>query len=257
MNTIQLREAYERDGFVIIDDLFGEDYMAEIDRAIERYVGEVVPTLPPDRVFYETGGGGGIKSMNRMNQEYDFFADFKQHPKLIQLMAAIFNTEPEEIVAESLQYFGKPAFEGSITPWHQDNGFQQYNPPESLMIWLALRDVDEDMGCVIFAKGSHTLGVVPHVPSGVLGFSQTVQTPPDSEQFPEVKATMKRGSMSLHHCNTFHRSGPNQTERPRPALAVNYRTRRAVPDLEARALIKAEVARLVNEKGGKQTVGMM
>lgn len=257
MNTTQIREAYECDGFVIIDDLFGEDYMAEIDRAIARYVKDVVPTLAPDRVFFEQGSGNGIKSMSRMNEEDPFFAHFKQHPKLIQLMADVFGTEPDDIVAETLQYFGKPAFEGSITPWHQDNGFQYYNPPESLMIWLALRDVDENMGCVVFAKGSHTLGIVPHVPSGVLGFSQTVQEAPDPGRFPEVSATMKRGSLSLHHCNTFHRSGPNQTERPRPALAVNYRTRRAVPDLAERARVKAEVARLVQEQGGKQAVGMM
>lgn len=253
----ELREAYKRDGFVIIENLFGEEYIAEIDHAIERYVKQVVPNLPPDRVFYESGGNGGIKSMSRLDEDDSFFADFKRHPKLLGLMADIFGTEQKEIVGESLQYFGKPAFEGSVTPWHQDNGFQHYDPPESLMIWLALRDVDEEMGCVIFAKGSHILGVVPHVPSGVLGFSQTVHEPPDPATFPEVKATMKRGSISLHHCNTFHRSGPNKTDRPRPALSVNYRTRRAVPDMEARARVKAEVARLVQEQAGKQPAGMM
>ena len=60
MDTQRLREAYEHDGFVIIENLFGEVYMAEIDRAIERYVKEVVPNWPPDRVFYESGAGGGI-----------------------------------------------------------------------------------------------------------------------------------------------------------------------------------------------------
>lgn len=257
MDIKQLREAYERDGFAIIEHLFDEEYMAEIDRAMERYVKQVVPYLPPDRVFYESGGGGGIKSMSRMDEDDSFFADFKSHPKLIRLMADIFGTQKNQVVAESLQYFGKPAYEGSVTPWHQDNGFQHYNPPESLMIWLALRDVDEEMGCVVFAKGSHALGVVPHVPSGVLGFSQTVRDPPDPERFLEVKATMKRGSLSLHHCNMFHRSGPNKTDRPRPALSVNYRTRRAIPDVEERARVKREVARLIEEQNGEQPAAMM
>src|ERR1700689_1466121 len=104
--------------------------MTEIDRQIDRYVQEVVPALPKDRVFYESGGGA-IKSMNRMDEENSFFRDFKRQPVLIQLMAGIFGTSEDEIVAESLQYFGKPAYEGSVTPWHQDNGFQYYNPPES------------------------------------------------------------------------------------------------------------------------------
>ena len=164
-------------------------------------------------------------------------------------MADIFGTGEAEIIEEVCNTSAS-RLRRSVTPWHQDNGFQHYTPPESLMVWLAVRDVDEEMGCVVFAKGSHKLGVVPHVPSGVLGFSQTVREPPDPAKFPEVKAMMKRGGMSLHHCNTFHRSGPNQTARPRPALSVNYRTRRALPDMEARARVKREVARLVGEQGG-------
>jgi len=115
------------------------------------------------------------------------------------------------------------------------------------MIWLALDDVDEENGCVVFAKGSHALGTVPHAPSGVLGFSQTVKEPPDPQAFPEVKAIMRRGSVSLHHCNMFHRSGPNRSSRSRRALAVNFRTTRAVADLEKRARVKAEVARLLDK----------
>lgn len=248
MSEKNLRETFERDGFVIVEEFFDEGLMAEIDRQLESYIAEVVPRLPPERVFRESGAGGAIKSMSRMNEESEFFARFKTHPKIIESVADLFAVKPSEIVAENMQYFGKPAFEGSITPWHRDNGFQHYAPPESLMIWLALRDVDEEMGCVVFARGSHKLGVVPHVPSGVLGFSQTVRNAPDLQRFPEVKATMRRGGLSLHHCDTFHRSGANETNRSRPALSVNYRTIRAVPDMEARVRVKSEVSRLVREQ---------
>jgi ectoine hydroxylase-related dioxygenase (phytanoyl-CoA dioxygenase family) len=59
---------------------------------------------------------------------------------------------------------------------------------------------------------------------------------------------MQRGSISLHHCNTFHRSGANETNRPRPALSVNYRTKRAIANLAERARVKAEVAKLIELK---------
>ncbi|HEY0658710.1 MAG TPA: phytanoyl-CoA dioxygenase family protein [Pyrinomonadaceae bacterium] len=248
VNRKAIRENFERDGFVLIEKIFDEIEMREIDRHLDQYMHMVVPNLPRDRVFFEAGNIGKIKSMNRINEESDFFSEFKEHPKIKHLVANIFDTEPDNIVAETLQFFGKPALEGSITPWHQDNGFQHYEPPESLMIWLALADVDEEMGCVVFAKGSHELGVVPHVPSGVLGFSQTVKTPPDPKTYPEVKAVMRRGSISLHHCNTFHRSGANETNRPRPALSVNYRTKRAIANLAERARVKAEVAKLIQNQ---------
>ena len=248
MDTFEISNQFEENGFVIIEDFFSQEFMQEIDRQMAEYVKNCVPHLKPERVFYEDGTTGSIKSMNRMNEESSFFYDFKEHPKVKHLVADIFGVEKSEIVSETLQFFGKPAYEGSITPWHQDNGFQHYSPPESLMIWVALQDVDEDMGCVVFAQGSHKQGVVSHTPSGVLGFSQTVEIPPDPVLYPEVKAVMKRGSMSLHHCNTFHRSGANLTDRPRPALSVNYRTKRAVPNLVERAKIKAEVAKLIDNK---------
>lgn len=240
------KKAFDADGYLIVEGFMTSDEIAEFKLELRRYIDNVVPDLAPDRVFREGDGAGNIKSMSRMDVEAPYWAAFKHHPKIIGLVSEVLGVATDDLVIENLQFFGKPAYEGSVTPWHQDNGFQQYDPPESLMIWLALEDVDDDMGCVVFAKGSHRLGTVEHINSGVLGFSQTVKDPPDSALFPEVKATMKAGGISLHHCNTFHRSGPNTTERPRPALSVNYRTKRAVADLEKREAIKAEVERLVH-----------
>lgn len=248
MNTFEIRNQFEEDGFVIIEDFFSEQFMKEIDEQLSDYINNKVPKLSSERVFYEDGKIGSIKSMNRMNEESQFFNDFKEHPKVKHLVADIFGVETRDIVSETLQFFGKPAFEGSVTPWHQDNGFQHYSPPDSLMIWVALQDVDEEMGCVVFAQGSHKQGVVSHIPSGVLGFSQTVETPPDLSLFPEIKVVMRRSGISLHHCNTFHRSGANKTNRPRPALSVNYRTKWATPDLEKRKMIKDEVNKLLVKK---------
>lgn len=240
-----LRNDFERDGFLILEPFLTDAEMDDIEARINSYIRDIVPHLPAGRVFREEGSGGTIKSMGRMDLEDPYWSEFKRHPKILSLVSKVLGVQEDEIVSENLQYFGKPAFEGSVTPWHQDNGFQQYDPPESLMTWLALRDVDEEMGCVVFARGSHKLGTVRHVNSGVLGFSQTVETPPDPVEFPEVRSVMSRGGISLHHCNTFHRSGPNRSDRSRPALSVNYRSLRAIPDLSARERIKQEVARLV------------
>lgn len=240
---------FQRDGFIIVDPFLTPEEMVVIESRIESYICDVVPKLPAERIFREDGPDGAIKSMNRMDEEDPYWTSFKRNPKILSLVSSVLRVPIDEIVCENLQYFGKPAFEGSVTPWHQDNGFQQYDPPESLMAWLALCDVDEEMGCVVFAKGSQKLGTVPHINSGVLGFSQTVEAPPDPQEFPEVLSVMSRGGISLHHCNTFHRSGPNRTERPRPALSVNYRSVRATADLAARDRIKQEVVRLVENAG--------
>lgn len=240
----ELRSHYDEDGFLVIQDFFDANYMNRIEAEIGQYIKTIVPGLPPERVFCEKNSGA-IKSMNRLDEYSGFFRDFRFHPRFIELASNVFGTS--SIVVENMQYFGKPAYEGSITPWHQDNGFQAYDPPESFMIWLALDDVTEDNGCVVFARGSHRLGTVPHKPSGVLGFSQHAD-PPDIALFPEFSCVMRRGSLSAHHCNTYHRSGENKTAHSRRALAINLRSERAVPNTELRKRVKADAARLIEQE---------
>ncbi len=59
------------------------------------------------------------------------------------------------------------------------------------MFWLALDDVTVENGCVRFAMGSHRMGLQPHKPSGVLGFSMGAEAP-DLEKYPEFKCVMPR-----------------------------------------------------------------
>jgi ectoine hydroxylase-related dioxygenase (phytanoyl-CoA dioxygenase family) len=182
--------------------------------------------------------------MSAMDREDEFFAELKRHPRFIALAAELFGAAEADIVAENMQFFGKAAREGSAAPWHQDNGFQNYTPPEACMFWLALDDVTEENGCVRFATGSHKLGLQPHRPSGVLGFSMGAVAPVPA-RFPEFPCAMPRGSLSVHHCNTFHCSGPNHSDHPRRSIAINLRTARAVMDMEARARVKEEAAKLL------------
>jgi ectoine hydroxylase-related dioxygenase (phytanoyl-CoA dioxygenase family) len=239
----EMRATFHRDGFVRIPRFFEVEFMNAVEQAVARYVETIVPGLPPARVFRETGSSA-IKSMSAMDREDAFFAALKTHPRFIALAQELLDVP--DIVAENMQYFGKAAREGSAAPWHQDNGFQHYTPPDACMFWLALDDVSIENGCVRFAQGSHKLGLQPHRPSGVLGFSMGAETP-DLTRFPEFPCVMPRGSISVHHCNTYHCSGPNRTDRSRRSIAINFRSERAVIDAEARARVKREAARLLEQ----------
>lgn len=90
MDASAIRKAFYRDGFVIIESFFEESCLQDVQRAVQRYIRDVVPTLPPDHVFRENGAAKAIKSMNRLDQHDAFFAEFKVHPRSIELMAQIF-----------------------------------------------------------------------------------------------------------------------------------------------------------------------
>ena len=53
LNLEELRTDYERDGYVIIRGLFTPEEFAELSGNLDRYVKEVVPTLPKDQAFFD------------------------------------------------------------------------------------------------------------------------------------------------------------------------------------------------------------
>jgi hypothetical protein len=87
-----------RDGFLLLPHFVAEAKMANIEAAITRYVREVVPQLPADYVFCKDGGG--IRSMNQLEEHDAFFATFKQQPRFLQLAAELFATDAPQIISD-------------------------------------------------------------------------------------------------------------------------------------------------------------
>ena len=47
------REIFEQDGFVSVTGFITDSELFQIETAIERFIEERVPALPPEHVFYE------------------------------------------------------------------------------------------------------------------------------------------------------------------------------------------------------------
>jgi phytanoyl-CoA hydroxylase len=132
-------------------------------------------------------------------------------------------------------------------PYHQDNAYQFWDPPESVLVTLALDESTPESGAIVCLKGSHKLGDLPHHPSGVLGASLGLVDAPDIERFPEKALIMQPGDLALHHANVIHRTAPNRTSRHRRHLGFTYHSSRARLDDEANARFLRHMKR-VNEE---------
>jgi ectoine hydroxylase-related dioxygenase (phytanoyl-CoA dioxygenase family) len=108
------------------------------------------------------------------------------------------------------------------TPWHQDFPFWPTDEPGGLSIWIALDDVDENNGCMMFVPKSHKLGELPAAPlNGTIDVFHYVQDH-DIKDVPPVICRMKAGSCTFHNGLTFHYAHANSTDDPRRAFAIIY-----------------------------------
>jgi ectoine hydroxylase-related dioxygenase (phytanoyl-CoA dioxygenase family) len=110
---------------------------------------------------------------------------------------------------------------GGITPWHADQFYWPLASPNTVTVWIPLQETPMEMGPLAFAEGSQ------HVEIG-----RDIEISDDSEKiladalqkenFPLNNTPFELGEVSYHAGWTFHRAGPNVSDRPRKVMTMIY-----------------------------------
>jgi len=234
-----LREIFRRDGFVHIDGFLSEGEVDEIDINLNRFIREVVPTLPNNTAMYQVSGQP--KTLKQVaNLENDaFFSRLFLSSKVRGTAEALLG---QKAVPQEIQFFNKPPHIGSATPPHQDGYYFCLVPNEAATVWIALDDIDSENGALHYWKGSHKKGVLDHTASYVLGFSQGLGNSSREGLEGETICHVKRGDCLIHHSLMVHAAGPNISSRSRRALGLVYYGESAQLDPEARRRYRESVA---------------
>ena len=121
-------------------------------------------------------------------------------------------------------FFPKPPRTSDFVSWHQDLTYWGLDSTDEVTVWLALSPVTIENGCMRFVPGSHTDGIQRHTDtfaeSNSLSRGQVLDIDIDEEK--AVQVTLQPGELSVHHGRLFHASGPNNTDRWRLGLAMQF-----------------------------------
>ena len=114
----------------------------------------------------------------------------------------------------------KPAG-GRATPWHQDQFYWPLDTRHTITMWMPLIDLDEDMGTMFFASGSHHDG--PLVDRSIseesdAAFARVVQ----EKGFPVRSYVLNAGDATFHSGWTVHAAHPNTSGTQREVITVIY-----------------------------------
>lgn len=159
------------------------------------------------------------------------------HPALGELVAEVTGAQ-QMVQVWWVQLLYKPSLDpaAGVTTnvgLHQD---RQYwgawdEGSDLFTAWVALSDVTEDAGPMQFVRGSHHWGLLGQ--GDFWGqdndaLRQSIDAP-DEAEWEDVAAILPPGGVSLHHCLTFHGSGPNTSGAPRRSFAIHMRTENSRP----------------------------
>jgi len=235
------KEAFDRDGFVIVRQFLGRDELTALGGELDRYIRDVVPGLPETSAFYQDRARPEtLKQLQHMAVD-PFFRDYVRHSKWTSLAAALVG---ELATCEQPEWFNKPPGVAHPTPPHQDNYYFCLKPPNVVTIWLALDAVGEENGCLRYVRGSHAAGLRPHARSAVLGFSQAISDYGPDDQARETPIYLQPGDVVAHHGEAIHRAEPNRSPvQQRRAFAMVFRGVSCRRDDEAFARYQSSLKR--------------
>ncbi|MBI3866115.1 MAG: phytanoyl-CoA dioxygenase family protein [Planctomycetia bacterium] len=221
MDQKGIKQAFDRDGFVIVRQFLTADELGKLTAQLDRYIRDVVPGLPDTHAFYHDRARPETLKQMQFMQVDSFLKDYTQHPKWRELAEILVGESAE---CESPEWFNKPPGVEHPTPPHQDNYYFNLKPPNVVTIWLALDHVDDENGCLRYSPGSHLRGFRPHARSKVLGFSQGISDYGPADEAAEAKIHLVPGDAVAHHGMTIHRAEPNRSPtRNRRAFAMVFK----------------------------------
>jgi ectoine hydroxylase-related dioxygenase (phytanoyl-CoA dioxygenase family) len=212
--TPQQAEQFDRDGYVVIDDLIDPATLATVISETDRFEAEVdafLKTQPGERMMIAESGA------------LTFSTHIASRSKVLRALVA--SSAMTDLCADLIgpdvnlywdQAVYKKPDKPRRFPWHQDNGYTYIEPQQYLTVWLALTDATLDNGCPVVAPGLHTLGTLEHHYVDPLGF-ECFDTPPE-----HAAAPVREGGAVVFSSLMPHLTGPNTTGAVRKAYIVQY-----------------------------------
>jgi ectoine hydroxylase-related dioxygenase (phytanoyl-CoA dioxygenase family) len=207
--------AFDRDGFLIVEEGFIDDAAVELmrERFDRLFAGDYVTGIRPDEVNWVAGRDPEDRTRQICN-------GWKADPEIARQVLA---ERTGRLAAELMRWDGvrilqdnciwKPPKTKSLG-MHQDGAYLDYLvPPEMITCWIALDDTSAEAGTITYARGSHHWPRSEknrsefHAPADWL--APIERAAPEGEVAELVPIVVKAGGASFHHHLTFHGSGPN------------------------------------------------
>jgi ectoine hydroxylase-related dioxygenase (phytanoyl-CoA dioxygenase family) len=131
---------------------------------------------------------------------------------------------------------------GGPTPWHQDQVYWPLEGAPALTLWIALVPIDESMGPLRFARGSHLCGDLGGGRISEQSEERIGRLVRESALEIGGPRSLAPGDATVHASWTLHRAGPNTSARAREAFTAIYfgdGARVSVPSSAQRADLEA------------------
>ncbi|MEV6116782.1 ectoine hydroxylase [Streptomyces sp. NPDC052109] len=225
-------QAYERDGFLAIDQLITPDEVEVYRRELDRLVTD--PAIRADGRSIVEPKSKEIRSVFEVHRISEVFANLVRDPRVVGRARQILGSD---VYVHQSRINVKPGFGASGFYWHSD--FETWHAEDGLpnmrtvSVSIALTENHDTNGGLMIMPGSHRtfLGCAGATPEDNYKKSLQMQDAgtPSDEALTALAGehgirlfTGKAGSATWFDCNCMHGSGDNITPFPRSNVFIVF-----------------------------------
>ena len=207
-------DQFERDGFVVVHDVFSQAEMRRFVRSVDRALREREdkPAAMEERDPYD----------RMFTQYYNLWESSEEvreltfEPRLAGIASSLLNVPALRVYCDQ-SFYKDPG--SAATGAHQDYILLSIEETQTLNAWIPLEGCTRGGGGLAYLPGSHRFPPVTRLDL-VMGKDplEDVRHLLDNPVFLELPP----GSVAFHHVLTYHMASPNQSDRTRKAMAITY-----------------------------------
>jgi ectoine hydroxylase-related dioxygenase (phytanoyl-CoA dioxygenase family) len=211
-------EAFQRDGFVVVDGLLTSD-------ELEHYEALVTPAVAyrvraderalEERSPYEQS----FRQCINLWEDFPAIRPLTFHPKLAQAAAELVGTNAIRLWHDQALY--KEAG-GRETDPHQDQPYWPMNETDTVTAWIPFRGSTLASGAMGYLPGSHLIGVRKFVNIFQAEDAAVLMDLPEVKAIEPRFVEVPRGSVAFHAGLTVHMAKPNTTDTDRAVHTIIY-----------------------------------
>ncbi len=221
--TEQDRQAFERDGVIVLRGAIDSSWRDRLAQAIERDIAKPGPHFHNFRA-----NTGRFHATSRVREKDADAAAYIFESSLPEIAAFLMRSRKVNLLYD--QIFAKEPGTDAPSPWHQDHGVWPIEGRQVMTFWLALDPVTRQSGGLEWLRGSHLWGR-KFQPTTMGG--RVYEPMPGYEPMPDIEAQrekyeiltwdMQPGDLLAFHSLTVHGARGNSTQSTRRrAFSVRF-----------------------------------
>src|SRR6266567_4335852 len=223
------RAAYDRDGFIVVPDVFSPAEIVEMRRVTDGFVERAAQVSANDEIYdLEDSHCAAEPRVRRLKTPHlhdPAYFRASRNAKVVAILKDLWGS----VRFDTGKLNMKSAGYGAPVEWHQDWAFYPHTNDDLAAVGIMLDDCEMENGPMMVVPGSH-LGPIydHHGPDG--RFCGAIDpTACDIDFSRAVPCLGKAGSITVHHVRAVHGSATNFSGRERRLLLFQYRAADAWP----------------------------